>query len=72
MSILETTLTSSGENTAMKWILCPPQIEDFVLITPEGLNDIPIDSHYQEISSKQVQKEYFNHKHYLCKIHGHK
>ena len=45
------------------------QFEDTVLIVPEGLNDIPINSNYKEVSNRQIKKTYFTHTCNLGKIY---
>ena len=54
-------LNFTRKNTTVGWVLCLPQFKDIALIAPEGLNDILIDSNYQEVLNKQIKTEYFNH-----------
>ena len=56
----------------MKWVLCSTYFEVIVEIAPEMLNDTPIDNNHQEIPSKQIKRENFNHAHYHCRTQEHK
>ena len=70
MDPLKTKVTPVWEKITVEWVLCSLQVDDLVLIAPEGLNDLPITSQYHKISKKHVKKEYFNYNCYICKEQG--
>ena len=51
-----TTSTLPQEITLEEWVLYSLQFKDLVLITAEVLNDILIDSNYQEISVNKSKR----------------
>ena len=50
------TTTLPRENVTLEGVLCSPHVHDIILITPAGMNDLPITSQYQEIPMKQIKK----------------
>ena len=52
------------ETTTIEWALCSPHFEDIVIIAPWNLNNILIILQYEEISTKQIHRRYFEAEHY--------
>ena len=54
---MDTIKTNTAE---IKWVLCSPNFDDIIHISPKGLNTIQIEPKNQKTFIKNIRRVYFN------------